>query len=134
MVIEEEQVSLDYGRNMLFVLLYLQETVYYDSKERDILMIYFEIMIEWKQFPVLHSILYLENCLEKLNIEKSDFVEEVVLRSLHKVYSDDDIVYDEETKTHMREILDLFEGDNPIRRQEEAKLELADIFESFNVV
>lgn len=38
--------------------------------ERDLLLTYGEILIEWKQFDVIKGILYDEDVLEKLNIEK----------------------------------------------------------------
>jgi hypothetical protein len=43
---------------MLTVLLYIQETIYYDVSEKDLLLTYGEILIEWKQFDVIKGILY----------------------------------------------------------------------------
>lgn len=56
--IEDEEVSLDYCRNMLTVLLYILETIYYDVSEKELLLTYGEILIEWKQFDVIKGILY----------------------------------------------------------------------------
>lgn len=68
MRIEDEEISLDYCRNMLTVLLYILETIYYDVDEKDLLLTYGELLIEWKQFDVIKGILYDEDVLEKLNI------------------------------------------------------------------
>ena len=38
--IEDEEVSLDFCRNMLTVLLYILETIYYDVSEKDLLLTY----------------------------------------------------------------------------------------------
>jgi len=43
---------------MLTVLLYLQENVYYEVTERDLLLTYGEVLIEWKQFEVIKGIIY----------------------------------------------------------------------------
>ena len=56
--LEDEEVSLDFCRNMLTVLLYVLETVYYDVSQKDLLLTYGEILIEWKQFEVIKGILY----------------------------------------------------------------------------
>jgi len=61
--IEDEEVSLDYCRNMLTVLLYILETIYYDVPEKELLLTYGEILILWKQFDVIKSILYEEDVL-----------------------------------------------------------------------
>ena len=53
---------------MLTVLLYILETIYYDVSERDLLLTYAEMLIEWKQFDVIKGILYDEEVLEKLHI------------------------------------------------------------------
>lgn len=63
MRIEDEEVSLDYCRNMLTVLLYILETIYYDVPEKELLLTYGEILILWKQFDVIKSILYEEDVL-----------------------------------------------------------------------
>jgi hypothetical protein len=59
---------------MLTVLLYILETIYYDVTERDLLLTYGEILIEWKQFDVIKGVLYDEDVLEKLNIERDPYV------------------------------------------------------------
>jgi hypothetical protein len=43
---------------MLTVLLYILETIYYDVSEKELLLTYGEILIEWKQFDVIKGILY----------------------------------------------------------------------------
>lgn len=48
---------------MLTVLLYLQEQVYYEVTERELLLTYCEVLIEWKQFEVIKGIVYDEEIL-----------------------------------------------------------------------
>jgi hypothetical protein len=48
---------------MLTILLYLQENVYYEVTEKEMLLCYFEGMIEWKQFEVIKGIIYDEEVL-----------------------------------------------------------------------
>lgn len=48
---------------MLTVLLYILETIYYDVTEKELLLTYGEILIEWKQFDVIKGILYDEDVL-----------------------------------------------------------------------
>jgi hypothetical protein len=62
-VLEGEEISLDYCRNMMTILLYLQENVYYEVTERELLLCYFEGLIEWKQFEVIKGIIYDEEVL-----------------------------------------------------------------------
>jgi len=48
---------------MLTVLLYILETIYYDVTHKDLLLTYGEILILWKQFDIIKSILYDEDVL-----------------------------------------------------------------------
>ena len=49
-VIEGDTISLDNPRNMLTVLVYLQETVYYSTKTFELLILYGLELILWKEF------------------------------------------------------------------------------------
>ena len=80
------------------ILLYLQENVYYDVTEKELLLCYFEGLIEWKQFQVIKGIIYDEEVLEKLEIPRDEFVDELLERTLLQIYQDQDIIYDPETK------------------------------------
>jgi hypothetical protein len=51
-----------------------------------------------------------------------------VRKTLGQIYLDDEIIYDPETKEHIREILNIYEGENAIKTEENAKLELVEIF------
>jgi hypothetical protein len=86
--IEDEEVSLDYCRNMLTVLLYILETIYYDVPEKELLLTYGETLIMWKQFDVIKGILYDEDVLEKLNVNKAEYVDELVRKALSGIYTD----------------------------------------------
>lgn len=120
---------------MLTVLLYILETIYYDVTERDLLLTYGEILIEWKQFDVIKGVLYDEDVLEKLNIERDPYVEELVKNALLIIYTDESIEFDEEVKRQIEDILDILPEENTaLRQQEMAKLELVHIFEEWNVV
>jgi len=61
--IEDEEISLEYCRNMLRVLLYILETIYCDVELKSLLLTYGEILIEWKQFDVIKGIIYDEDVL-----------------------------------------------------------------------
>ncbi len=60
--IEDEEIYLDV-RNMLTVLIYILETIYYDVSLRELLLTYGEVLIEWKQFDIIKLILYGEDVL-----------------------------------------------------------------------
>ena len=61
--IEDEQITLEYCRNMLTVLFYILETIYCDVEQKSLLLTYGEILIEWKQFDVIKGIIYDEEVL-----------------------------------------------------------------------
>lgn len=108
---------------MLTVLLYILETIYYDVTERDLLLTYGEILIEWKQFDVIKGVLYDEDVLEKLNIERDPYVQELVKNALLTIYTDQSIEFDEEVKRQIEDILDILPEENTaLRQQEMAKL------------
>lgn len=44
-MIDEDVVTLDYCRNMLTVLFYLQEFVYYEVTEESLLLTYCEVLV-----------------------------------------------------------------------------------------
>ena len=133
--LEDEEVSLDFCRNMLTVLLYVLETVYYDVSQKDLLLTYGEILIEWKQFEVIKGILYDEDVLEKLNIDKPQYIEELVRNALASIYTEPEIEFDEEVKKQIEDILDILPPDNSaLRNQEQAKLKLVEIFESWEAI
>jgi len=83
---------------MLTVLLYLQENVYYEVTERELLLTYGEVLIEWKQFEVIKGIIYDEEVLEKIDIEREGFINDLIRRTLCQIYADEEIIYDPETK------------------------------------
>lgn len=120
---------------MLTVLLYILETIYYDVAEKDLLLTYGEILIQWKQFDVIKGILYDEDVLEKLNIERDSYINELVQNGLLTIYTDETIEFDEEVKRQIEDILDILpEGETHLRDQELAKLDLVHIFEEWDVV
>lgn len=92
---------------MLTVLLYILETIYYDVPEKELLLTYGEILILWKQFDVIKSILYEEDVLQKLNIDKVEYVDELVRKALASIYKDESIEFDEEVKRQIEDILDI---------------------------
>lgn len=49
-VIEGDLISLDNAKNMLTVLVYLQETVYYSTRTFELLILYGLELILWKEF------------------------------------------------------------------------------------
>lgn len=65
------------------------------------------MLIEWKQFDVIKGILYDEEVLEKLHIEKENYIDELVANALYTIYADDSITFDEEVKTQIADILDI---------------------------
>lgn len=132
--IEDEEISLDFCRNMLTVLLYIQETIYYDVSSTDLLLTYGEILIEWKQFDVIKGILYDEDVVEKMNIKKTEYIETLIRNALNIIYTDETIEFDEEVKMQINDILDIMQGDNPLKSQEIAKLKLVAIFEEWEVI
>lgn len=73
---------------MMTILLYLQENVYYEVTERELLLCYFEGLIEWKQFEVIKGIIYDEEVLEKLEIPREGFIDELIERTLLQIYLD----------------------------------------------
>lgn len=82
-------------------------------------------MIEWKQFDVIKGILYDEDVLEKLSIDKSQYIEELVRNAIATIYTDPSIEFDEEVKKQIEEILDILPPENTsLRNQELAKLKL----------
>lgn len=119
---------------MLTVLLYILETIYYDVSEKQLLLTYGEILIEWKQFDVIKGILYDEDVLEKLNINKAEYIDELVRNALNAIYTDQSIEFDEEVKRQIEDILDILqENNNSLRNQEYSKLKLVEIFEKWEV-
>lgn len=116
--IEDEDVSLDYCRNMLTVLLYILETIYYDVSEKEMLLTYGEMLILWKQFDVIKSILYEEDFIEKLGIVKADYIDELVRKSLASIYTDESIEFDEEVKRHIEDILDIMQDEGSALRKQ----------------
>jgi hypothetical protein len=132
--IEDEEVSLDFCRNMLTVLLYILETIYYDVSEKELLLTYGEILIEWKQFDVIKGILYDEDVLEKLHINKTEYIDELVRNALNAIYTDQSIEFDDEVKRQIEDILDILRDiNNGLRNQEYSKLKLVEIFEKWEV-
>ena len=132
-VIEDEKVSLDSPRNMLTVLIYLQETVYYSTKTFELLILYGLELILWKEFEVIKDILSDESALEALDINRNDFMEELILRALDTIYLDEQIIFDDETKEQIINILNIDDEISPLKIRELAKLELVDIFESWEL-
>lgn len=49
-------------------------------------------------------------------------MDELIERVLLQIYLDQDIIYDPETKEHIRCILDIFEGESLLKSMEHAKL------------
>ena len=43
---------------MLTILFYLQEYVYYNVSEYQLLLIYCEVLVEWKQYEVIYSVIH----------------------------------------------------------------------------
>lgn len=97
---------------MLTVLLYILETIYYDVSEKSLLLTYGELLIEWKQFDVIKGILYDEEVLPKLKVDKNEFIQELVKNSLKIIYTDESIEFDEEVKRQIEEILDIMYNEN----------------------
>lgn len=119
---------------MLTVLLYILETIYYDVSERDLLLTYGEILIEWKQFDVIKGILYDQDVLEKLNINKAEYIDELVKNALASIYTDASIEFDDEVKRQIEDILDILQdNNNALKSQEYAKLKLVQIFQKWEV-
>ena len=58
--IEQEYFSLEFPRNMLNVLLYLKESIFFEIDQKDVLVLYGEMLVQWKQFEVLAGLIYTE--------------------------------------------------------------------------
>lgn len=70
------------------------------------------MLIEWKQFDVIKGILYDEEVLEKLHIEKESYIDELVANALYTIYADDSITFDDEVKKQIEDILDILPETN----------------------
>jgi hypothetical protein len=82
-------------------------------------------LIIWKQFDVIKGILYDEDVLEKLNINKADYIDRLVRSSLAGIYTDKNIEFDPEVKQQIEDILGILQDTNDIlKNQEYAKLKL----------
>lgn len=92
---------------MLNILLYLKETIFYELDERQVLMLYGEMMIQWKQFDVVSGLIHDEGIPEKLGYANREYIEELLNMSLDAIYTDESIIYDDETKTQIRNIIDI---------------------------
>lgn len=73
---------------MLNVLLYLKENVFYDIDEKHVLMIYGEMLIQWKQFDVVKGLIHDENIPDKLGFAGREYIEQLMLTSLDIIYND----------------------------------------------
>lgn len=56
---------------MLTVLIYLQETVYYNVKTMDLLIEYGLILIEWKEFEIIKNLLEEVDAFEALEVNQA---------------------------------------------------------------
>ena len=67
-----------------------------------------------------------------MNINKREYVDELVRNSLNAIYTDQTIEFDDEVKRQIEDILDILQDSNSaLRNQEYAKLKLVEIFEKW---
>lgn len=63
--------------------------------------------------------------LEKLNINKAEYIDELVKNALASIYTDASIEFDDEVKRQIEDILDILQdNNNALKSQEYAKLKL----------
>ncbi len=86
---------------MLTVLLYLQDSIYYDITEYQVLIVYCQVLAEWKQYEVIKSIIHIERVLEQLNIDQVTFINELVNTLLNNIYQNEDVTLSGETREHI---------------------------------
>ena len=72
-VIQGEQIILTDSDNMLVILIYLLETIYYDVEPKDMLITYGETLIEYEEFGVIREMIYSRDILEKLDISPENY-------------------------------------------------------------
>ncbi len=86
---------------MLTVLLYLQDSIYYDITEYQVLIVYCQVLAEWKQYEVIKSIVHIERVLEQLNIDQITFINELVNTLLNNIYQNEEVTLSAETREHI---------------------------------
>lgn len=74
---------------MLAVLFYLQEFVYYNVTEEQLLLTYCEVLVEWEQYEVIVGVIHEEKLLQEFDIETGKFIDSLVNVCLDKIYTDE---------------------------------------------
>lgn len=71
---DEEKISLENPKNLITILIYLQENIYYSAKAFDILIIVGLELIQSRYFKTVTNIINDNNAFETLGIDRNEFV------------------------------------------------------------
>lgn len=71
---DEEKISLENPKNLITILIYLQENIYYSAKAFDILIIVGLELIQSRYFQTVTSIINDNNAFETLGVDRNEFV------------------------------------------------------------
>jgi hypothetical protein len=71
---DEEKISLENPKNLITILIYLQENIYYSAKAFDILIIVGLELIQSRYFKTVTSIINDNNAFETLGVDRNEFV------------------------------------------------------------
>jgi hypothetical protein len=106
-VIDEQFINIETPRNMLNILLFLQEKLYPEVTEWEVLVIFGERMIDYEVFDILNDIIHEDNVLSLLEIDTTEYTETLIRNSLEKIYNDESLPSFEAIREHMYAILHL---------------------------
>ena len=71
---DEEKISLENPKNLITILIYLQENIYYSAKAFDILIIFGLELIQSRYFKTVTNIINDNNAFETLGVDRNEFV------------------------------------------------------------
>lgn len=71
---DEEKISLENPKNLITILIYLQENIYYSAKAFDILIIVGLELIQSRYFKTVTNIINDNNAFETLGVDRNEFV------------------------------------------------------------
>lgn len=119
---------------MLNVLLYISEKLYATISVYEILVMYGICLIDYECFDVLNTMIWEEEVLELLEIDKDCYCQDLISHTLGEIYRDESIESFEEVRSHIRNILDLFpydyEEQSDYLRKENARYEIGSLISS----
>lgn len=120
---------------MFELLYYLRDNFFYQLSPEDLVVTYCIKLIEWQQFKDVTDLIYNSNHFEYQSLHLPSLIPRIQIATLEKLYQDESLFYDEDIKTHIKNILalDRDSEDNIVAIQEEARLNLAAIFSSWDL-